>query len=203
MTQTSTPPYWQYAIKHLECDEKLAQLIRTLPSLTLTARDDALQTLLRSIVGQQISVSAADSIWQRLEKHLAAINAHNLLSQDVATLKTLGLSTQKANYLRNVAQYFIDNNIDATYWKQRSYSTIKQELISIKGVGIWTIEMFAIFYLLEPDIFPAKDLGILRAMQKIYGKSSMSNIEDMAKVALKWQPYRTVATLYLWRSLDG
>lgn len=201
-----TPYYWQAALRHLsQQDTHLAGLIKRFPDLVLQSRENAFLTLIRSVVGQQISVSAADSVWHKLllqfgtEFDYQAIN-----NSTIDELKHCGLSAQKAGYLRNIAQYFSAHNIDADYWQQRDYDSIYNDLIKIKGVGNWTLEMFGIFYLLEADILPKKDLGLLRAIEKLYkyNKNSLTS-KQIDKITNKWRPYRTVATWFLWRSIDS
>lgn len=196
--------YWQEAIKYLCCkDTKLMSVINQFPHLVLTSKSNAFNTLTRAIVGQQISTQAAASVWLKLTQNVHPFNQNTVLKKTVTDLKALGLSQQKSCYLHNIAHYFRRHNITENYWQNRSYTETKQELISIKGVGVWTVEMFAIFYLLEPDIFPIKDLGLIRAICRIYSPAnktlSSTKIEQLSK---NWQPYRTVATWYLWRSID-
>lgn len=199
----SQPHYWQDALKYLSTDVVMARLIAQFPGLTLSSRGSAFETLLRTIVGQQISVIAAASIWQRLTQHIHPLTPEQVLTQDIKVLKKLGISMQKANYLHNVAHYFLDNKINQHYFKKRDFSEISADLISIKGIGVWSVEMFGIFYLLEPDIFPSKDLGLIKAIQNQYCLTPPVSTEDILKLAQQWQPYRTVATWYLWRSIDN
>ncbi len=197
----TTPHYWQEALDYLSKDEVMFGLIANYPNLTLQSRGNAFETLLRSIVGQQISVIAAQSIWQRIEQQIKPLTPDVLSQYPIEQLKKLGLSNQKSHYLHNIASYFLNNKVNTQYFKNRSFAEIQTELISIKGIGPWTIEMFAIFYLTEPDIFPIKDLGLIKAVQRQYGDNL--DIEKIKELASKWQPYRTVATWYLWRSIDN
>lgn len=197
------PPYWQQAVAHLSQDPKMASLMQSFPDLTLSSRGNDFVTLLRSIVGQQISVSAADSIWGRLEQNINPLQPKTVLKTPIAELKTLGLSTQKANYLHCISRHFSDHNINPKYWQNRPYSDIKQELITIKGIGEWTAEMFGIFYLLEADIFPIKDLGLVRAIHRLYSPKTTLTTDQIIQLSQHWKPYRTVATWYLWRSIDA
>ncbi len=196
--------YWQDAIKYLSIqDDKLALIIKQFPNLVLEGRDNAFITLIRAIIGQQISVKAADSVWIKLNQNIKPLNQKTVLKYDIDKLKTFGLSKQKAQYIHNTANYFISNNINKRYWQNYSYKDISNNLITIKGIGSWTIEMFAIFYLLEPDIFPIKDLGLVRAINNIYApKNHKLSNKQIIQIAKKWQPFRTVATWFLWRSID-
>ena len=117
---------------------------------------------------------------------------------------SFGLSKQKASYIQNIALHFKENNIKShSYWQKKNYQEIFAELVQIKGIGKWTIEMFAIFYLLEPDIFPVKDLGLIRAINNLYSKDKPLSAEEIIALAEKWRPYRTAATFFLWRSIDA
>ena len=198
------PDYWHKALKHLSKDKKMAQLIAQFPNLTLTSRGNAFETLLRSVVGQQISISAADNIWQRLVKHLSILTPNQVINQPKESLKNIGLSAQKASYLHNIAYHFLNHNIDKNYFYNRDFNDIREELTAIKGVGSWTVEMFGIFYLLEPDIFPIKDIGLIRAISRLYQLPiAKPDKQVIINLAQNWQPYRTVATWYLWRSIDA
>ncbi len=199
------PPYWQNALKHLKKDKILSRLILRFEDLTLSSKSSAFETLLRIVVGQQISLKAADSVWQKLTTEFKILSYENILKSNLEDLRKCGLSKQKANYLNHISTYFAKNNItNKTYWQQYSFAQIEKELLSIKGIGIWSVQMFAIFYLLEPDIFPTSDLGLVRAMNNLYAKKdSKLNAEALQKIAKNWQPYRSVATWFLWRSIDN
>ncbi len=195
--------YWQDGLNHLKQDKIMANLINKFASLRLSSGNDAFITLTRSVVGQQISTTAAASIWQRLEQNIGHISPKKTLDFELIKLKNMGLSQQKAQYLHNIAHHFTKHNISENYWLGRSYEDIYQELITIAGIGNWTLEMFAIFYLLEPDIFPIKDLGLIKAIHNQYSPNKKLSRDDILALAQKWQPYRTVATWYLWRSIDS
>ena len=200
------PTYWNQAIEELsKKDKKLKQLIEQHSDVKLQNRGDAFQTLIRSIIGQQISGKAASSIWNKLVSHFKEVVSYQkILKSNFEDLKQLGLSSQKSNYIHNLANHFKENKIkDATYWQNRNYSGIHKELIAIKGIGNWTVEMFGIFYLLEADLFPIKDLGIIKAVRNIYGKNKELSIDEINKLSNKWKPWRTVATCFLWRSIDA
>ena len=201
----SLPAYWQQSKEFLtHADPKLAKLILEHQQYSISSRGEALETLLRSIVGQQISVQAAASVWGKLEKKIGKIKPENVLLMSFEELKSCGLSKQKVQYIINICNHFINFSIkDHLYWENRSFESIYDELITIKGVGPWTAEMFGMFYLLEKDIFPIKDIGIIRAMNQIYGKGKPLDLEKIIAISETWKPYRSVACWFLWRSIDS
>lgn len=203
--QSSYPHYWNDATAHLSAAcPVMAALIVQYQGEGLRSRGDSYHTLLRSVVGQQISTKAADSVWGKLEKAVKPLTPKRLLITGDETLRACGLSGQKLSYLRNVSQFFHDRNVDQKYWDARSDDEVMQELIAIKGIGSWTVEMFLIFFLNRPDIFPVKDLAILKAVDRHYYPKARKKKKpaDYQKLAKRWAPYRTVASWYLWRSLD-
>ena len=174
----------------------------------LRARGNGFYTLLRSVVGQQISVKAADSVWAKVEKAVKPLTPKKLLSLSDEKLRACGLSASKVAYARNVAEFYLTRGVEAEFWKNHSDEEVLAELVAIKGIGSWTAEMFLIFHLLRPDVFPVKDLGVLKAMHlhvaemKIPPSSKWLKPDEYHAVAKRWAPYRTVATWYLWRALD-
>ena len=200
------PDYWQESIDYLrKKDKKLAKIIDKNKNYSLNSDKNSLESLLRSIVSQQISLKAAASIWQRIINLVDTATAHNILKAGAEELKTCGLSAQKAQYFINIAKHFKKNQInDKLYYSNRSYAEISDELIQIKGIGPWTVEMFAMFFLQEPDIMPLKDLGIIRAINQLYSVDGKDL--EMAKIIAisnQWRPYRTVACLFLWLVVDN
>ena len=197
-------PYWQEATEYLiNKDKKLAQLITTHKNLKFICNEDAFQTLIRSIVGQQISVQAAATVWNRILQGVESIHFKNFLQITEENAKQFGLSAQKKKYIINIAQHFQNKNIiDRSYWKNRAFKDIQKELIQIQGIGVWTVQMFGIFYLLEPDILPTKDIGLIRAIQNIYGSTKKLKIVEIEKLAHKWRPWRSIATFFLWKSVN-
>ncbi|MFM7458669.1 MAG: DNA-3-methyladenine glycosylase family protein [bacterium] len=196
------PDYWSEACAQLSKNDPLiANLIKEYPETILSSRRDPFHTLLRAVVGQQISVKAADSVWSRLEDfNNLNFSPEFFLKADSEELRSLGLSRQKIEYIKNISNYFHEKQITDNYFKDKPSSEISAELIKIKGIGTWTIEMFLIFYALEPDIFPVKDIGIINTMKKLYGFSSL---DEILKHGEKWRPWSTVAVWYIWRSLDA
>ncbi len=200
------PDYWQESIEFLQNnDKKLAKIIKKYSKSVLIGSDNSLETLIRSVVGQQISVKAAASVWQKMDDLIGKLSAENVLSVNKEKLKSCGLSHQKTQYILNIAEHFKTHHInDEFYWSDREFFNIYDELISIKGIGPWTVEMFGIFYLLEKDIFPIKDLGIIKAINQIYCVDEEPlRIDQIIAISDCWKPYRTVACWYLWRSIDN
>ena len=202
----TNPNYWQESIEYLtKTDPQLAKILKQHSQYSITSRGEALETLLRSIVGQQISVKAAASVWKNLTNLIGSIKSENVLSASSENLKSCGLSKQKTQYIINIAEHFKANDIaNHSYWKGRTYLNIYDELITIKGIGPWTAEMFGMFYLLEKDIFPIKDVGIIRAMNRLYGNNNkVLDLDEIIKISDAWKPYRSVACWFLWRSIDS
>ena len=197
------PIFWQKAKKALSAkDKKLSMIIKSYPDDFLFSKSDPFFTLARSIVGQQISVKAAQSVWDRLEIKVKKLNPEIIITTHSSTLKSVGLSRQKVSYLKNLASAFIEKKIKVSMWNKMNDEQIVQDLTQIKGIGRWTAEMFLIFNLCRADIFPLDDIGMVRALCKLYKIQYPTNRESIIKIGEKWRPYRSVATWYLWRSLD-
>lgn len=198
----TTPDYWLEAKRHLsEADPVLGAIIRRYKGETLTSKGSAYFSLARAIVGQQISVKAADSVWRKLEAGLGGnVLPPLVLEADTEALRSFGLSGQKVIYLRELSQFFVSR--PRSNWHKKHDDEVIADLISIKGIGRWSAEMFLIFHLMRPDVFPIADLGLRKAIEKHYNSGKAMPPGSMQKLAEKWQPYRTVATWYLWRSLD-
>ena len=198
-----TPAYWNKATKHLtRVCPTMGGLIKQYKGEYLTAREDGFFTLVRAVVGQQISTKAADAIWARLVKKVHPLTPEKLARTREKTLRVLGLSAQKVAYVQNIARFFAENHIDSAYWEARDDAEIIKELTGIKGIGTWTAEMFLIFHLTRPDVFPVKDLGILKAIDLHYTGGKRLKPKEYIAFAERWAPYRSVASWYLWRALD-
>lgn len=198
-----TPDYWQQAANELaERDAVLRGLVDRFQGLALGSRGDAFSTLARSIVGQQISVKAAQSVWNRLAERLDAVTPASLGRCRMPALRACGLSRQKAGYLKDLAKRFRDGTLDAARWQALDDEVLIAELIQVKGIGRWTAEMFLMFYLARPDVLPLGDLGLRRAMQLHYNRGRALSVPRMQKIGAAWAPWRSVATWYMWRSLD-
>ncbi len=195
------PAYWEDARKSLaKKDRTLAKVIRQYEGETLASRGSAFFSLARAIVGQQISVKAADSVWRKLEAALGQMLPDTVSALGDETLRACGLSRQKVLYLKELAQFFLSNPGNA--WHRQNDEEVIRTLVSIKGIGRWSAEMFLIFHLMRPDVFPAADIGLQKAIERHYNAGVKMPLADMKKLAETWRPYRTVATWYLWRSLD-
>jgi len=198
-----TPDYWQQAARELaERDAVMRGLVDKFHGLALGSRGDAFSTLARSIVGQQISVKAAQSVWERLSGRLGTVTPASVSRARKRTLRGCGLSGQKALYIRDLALRFRDGTLDAVRWHALEDEVLIAELIQVKGIGRWTAEMFLMFYLARPDVLPLGDLGLQRAMRLHYNRGRALSLPRMQKIGAAWAPWRSVATWYLWRSLD-
>ncbi len=195
------PDYWQKACRVLSRrDPRMGELIRRFPGSRLRGRGDAFETLCRAIIGQQISLKAADSIRSKLERRIGRLTPDNVNRRRHATLRQCGLSGNKARFLKSAADFFIAERVNGGYWKRHDFDVIHRRLMEVKGVGEWTFQMFAIFYLKHPDVYPVGDLGLVNAVRKLYG--SDLEREQILVLGESWSPWRTVATWYLWRSID-
>tara|TARA_Y200000002_G_scaffold214348_1_gene176908 strand:+ start:3426 stop:4046 length:621 start_codon:yes stop_codon:yes gene_type:complete len=197
------PDFWEEAKKSLTRKDKfLGQIISDYPRDFLFSKSDPFYTLARSIVGQQISVKAAQAVWNRYEKKIKKVSPKNTLDMHFMSLKSCGLSRQKITYLKSLSNNFIEKKISRLNWSNYSDEAIITELIQIKGIGRWTAEMFLIFNLCRPDIFPADDLGLIKGICNCYNIKYPITKEHAIEMSEKWKPYRSVATWYFWRSLD-
>jgi DNA-3-methyladenine glycosylase II len=198
-----TPSYWNDATRELSGrDPVLRVLIRNHEGPYLQSRSDAFTTLARSIVGQQISVSAAESVWQKLLESVGALGPAAIVRMDPSKLRACGLSSEKSTYLIDLAEHFLDGSLDTSGWSDHDDEQLIAELTRVKGVGRWTAEMFLIFFMMRPDILPVDDIGLQRAMSLHYNSDKPLSKLKIRQIAGEWQPWRTVATWYLWRSLD-
>lgn len=197
------PLFWDEGKNYLiKKDKKLGNLIKSYPKDFLFSKSDPFLTLARSIVGQQISVKAAQSVWDRLEIKIKKVTPLNIKMMHSNSFKSVGLSRQKVQYLKNLSDAFIRNKIKIKLWSKMNDEEIIQDLIQIKGIGRWTAEMFLIFNLCRADIFPLDDIGMIKGLCKIYNLDYPLNKDKILKIGNKWKPYRSIATWYLWRSLD-
>jgi DNA-3-methyladenine glycosylase II len=184
----------------------LKRLIPQLGDVRLQSRGDAFTTLARSVVGQQISVKAAQSVWNRFAALMQApsdgVQADAVRALPVERLREAGLSARKSEYLHDLAQHFIDGRVHVAQWREMDDEAIIDELVAIRGIGRWTAEMFLIFHLMRPDVLPLDDLGLLKGISVNYFSGEPVSRAEAREVAEAWAPYRSVATWYLWRSLD-
>jgi DNA-3-methyladenine glycosylase II len=200
----TSPPFWSTATDELRrADPALGRIIDALPGEALAARDDAFYTLARSIVGQQISTRAAASVWERLQKRAGKrVTPRAIVRRSVDDLRTCGLSGRKASYIRELAEGFLDGTHDPRRWRPMDDEAVIIELTQARGVGRWTAEMFLIFHLLRPDVLPLADIGVQRAAALVHGREERYSQAKLEAVGEVWRPWRSVATWYLWRSLD-
>jgi DNA-3-methyladenine glycosylase II len=169
------------------------------------SRPNPYEAIARAIVGQQLSTKAARSIWEKLLGLFGGEmpEPQALLRRRPQTLRKAGLSNAKVEFLRDLAQRITDGRLDLARLRELSDEDVVAELIEVKGIGRWTAEMFLIFHLARPDVVSAGDLGIRRAIQIAYGMDELPGPEEMERISDEWRPHRTLACLYLWRSLDN
>jgi len=197
------PKYWNKGKLYLSKKDKVLKLlIERYPNDSLSININYFYCLLNSIIGQQISVSAASAIKKRFFLLNKNINPINILEIKHQSFKKVGLSKQKILYIKNIAIFFIENKNFINNINKYNEKKIKEKLISIKGVGEWTVNMFFIFALGKSNILPKKDLGLLKAISLTYKIKLPIKDKDLEKLFKKWSPYNTIATWYLWRSLD-
>ena len=203
MTKKTKPPYYWYRAKKFlsKKDKKLAKIINKYDGY-LVSRNDPFYSLCRSIIGQQISVKAADSIWLKFEKIIKKIKPINLIKLSNAKLASIGLSRQKILYLKIIAKEFLNKTLDIKILQKMSDDEAIKSLVRIKGIGIWTAQMFLIFNLNRSNIFPFSDIGLIKAISKNYKKEYPLKKDELDYFKNKWHPYSTVATWYMWRSID-
>jgi DNA-3-methyladenine glycosylase II len=198
-----TPDYWQQASSELaQTDPVMAGFVEQFSGSSLISRGDPFVTLARSIVGQQISVKAADSVWARFSAALPVIAPNEVLATPTEALRSCGLSARKAEYLGDLARHFMAGEIHVGRWSAMSDAEIISELTAVRGIGVWTAEMFLIFNQLRPDVFPLDDIGLQKAVALHYCAGERPTRRALAEVGERWRPWRSVATWYLWRSLD-
>ncbi len=198
-----TPGYWADACKHLmKKDRVMKRLIPQFGDARLQSRGDAFVTLARSIVGQQISVKAAQTVWDRFALLPKKITADNVLKLKVDDMRAVGLSARKVEYLVDLALHFDNGALHVKSWEAMDDEAIIEELIGIRGIGRWTAEMFLIFHLMRPNVLPLDDVGLINGISQSYFSGDVVSRSDAREVAAAWAPYRSVATWYIWRSLD-
>lgn len=228
---TTVPEYWAEACKHLvKKDRVMKRLIPQFGDACLQSRGDAFSTLARSIVGQQISVKAAQTVWHRFVDLLPKTKAAgppqgpkvtsggnaarraasegafpspgNVLKLKVDDMRAAGLSARKVEYLVDLSIHFDAGTVHVKDWQAMDDEAIIAELIAIRGIGRWTAEMFLIFYLRRPNVLPLDDVGLINGISKNYFSGEAVSRSDAREVAAAWAPYCSVATWYIWRSLD-
>jgi len=206
------PAYWDTATQALAAaDPVLAKLIGDYPGLHMTRRSDAFTALCRAIVGQQISVKAADAIWRRLVARTAgesadqafpAVSPERVVRLPSTALREIGLSERKGSYVRDLAGHFVERRLEPDGWAALDDEALIAALCDVKGIGRWTAEMFLMFHELRPDVFPVHDLGLQKAVAAHFHRGRRVTLTTIRRHGKRWRPWRSVATWYLWRSLD-
>lgn len=201
---TKKPNYWEQACAELmKQDRIMRKLIPKYGDGILGSRGDAFTTLARSIVGQQISVAAAQSVWNRtLETLQHEVTPARVLKTKQEDLRASGLSNRKVEYIRDLADHFHHGRLRTEQWTKMDDEDLIKELSSIRGIGRWTAEMFLIFNLMRPNVLPLDDIGLIRAISINYFSGEPVSRHEAREVAANWAPWRTVATWYMWRSID-
>ena len=197
------PAYWAEACRQLvRRDRVMKRLIPRFAHLALQPGGDAFATLARSIVGQQISMKAAQTLWNKFARLPARMAPDLVLKLKVDDMRAVGLSARKVDYLVDLAMHFTEHRLHQDDWQGMSDEAIVAELMSIRGVGRWTAEMFLIFYLQRPNVLPLDDAGLISGISQNYFSGDPVSRSEAREVAEAWKPWCTVATWYIWRSLE-
>ena len=195
------PDYWETAKKELsDNDIILSRIINKFDDLELISRGDIFFTLIRSIIGQQISVKAASTVWSRFTEKVGEITPENILSVDFEDLRSCGLSQKKTEYVIGISESWHEYSLFD--WNKMDDEEVIEKLIKLRGVGKWTAEMILIFTLLRPDVFPIGDIGMIRGIEKSYNSGVRMSNEELYALSEKWKPWRTVACCFMWRTVD-
>lgn len=203
MKTLAPPDYWPQACAELAAgDAVMAGLIARYPEAVLANRGDPFHTLARAIVGQQISVKAADSVWARFAEYARHITPEHIVTLEQTALAACGLSRRKAEYLHDLAGHFVDGRVVPERWMEMEDEAVIGELVDVRGIGRWTAEMFLIFSLRRPDVWPVDDIGLQKAVALHYLGNERPTPKALRQQGERHTPWRTVATWYLWRSLD-
>jgi len=197
------PPYWAEAKAELmRRDRIMNKLIPQFGDMHLRGHPDPFTTLARSIVGQQVTVKAAEAAWTKLRDLCPKMTPAQVLKAGAAPVAACGLSKRKTEYILDLAGHFKDKLVHADQWSEMADEAVIAELVQIRGITRWTAEMFLIFNLLRPNVLPLDDPGLIQGISQNYFSGEPVSRSDAREVAANWEPWRTVATWYLWRSLD-
>lgn len=197
------PTYWPDACQHLmQRDRVMNKLIPQFPGVSLQSRGDPFTTLVRSVIGQQISVKAADAVWTRFAALMPTMTPAQLLRVNVDAMRAAGLSARKVEYLVDLALHFDNGQLRPDDWTCMDDEAIVKQLVAIRGIGRWTAEMFLIFHLQRPNVLPLDDAGLIRGISQSYFSGDPVSRSEAREVAAAWSPFCSVATWYIWRSLD-
>ncbi len=201
--QVALPPYWEEAkIELMKRDRIMKKLIPQFGDLHLVGHDDPFITLARSIVKQQVTAKAADVAWKKLLVLCPKCTPAQVLKAGAEQLGACGLSKRKTEYILDLADNFKAKKVHASQWHEMGDEAVIAELVQIRGITRWTAEMFLIFNLLRPNVLPLDDPGLIQGISQNYFSGEPVSRSDAREVSANWEPYRTVATWYLWRSLD-
>ena len=199
-----TPDYWEQATKELAIHDKvIGRIISNYKGSALCSHGDAFATLARSIVSQQISVKAAESVWHKIIVNVPDISPQTVYNLENSILRNCGLSQRKTEYLKDLSLHFLNKNLNESIWDEMDDEALILELTHVKGVGRWTAEMFLIFHMLRPNILPVNDFGLKRALSIHYNDNKPVSKNKIDTISNPWKPWRSVATWFLWRSLDS
>ena len=197
------PDYWDKAKRALaKRDPVMAAIMRRHPRVHLEPRGEPFHTLARAIVGQQISVKAAQSVWNKFAELVRIVSPEEVLRVKAKDLRACGLSGRKTEYIADLAQRFADGHVHMHKWPGMSDEEVIDDLTQVRGIGRWTAEMFLMFNLLRPDVFPLGDLGLQKGLRLAYHGGRKISLRTMRRRGETLRPWRSVATWYLWRSLD-
>ena len=196
--QTGKPDWWEDSLNFLKQDEILSEIVEKYPDGNLESRGRLFETTIRSIVGQQISVIAADAIWARLVDKIGDITPENVLALPMEEVAKCGLSGQKTDYIFGLANNSED--LLGQDWDNMTDTEIIKHLTKFRGIGPWTAEMMLMFSFMRPDVFSIGDIGLIKAVKLLVPTAQTK--EDVLKISHRWSPYRTAASWYLWRMLD-
>lgn len=203
LAQPVTPAYWADACKHLvKKDRVMKRIIPLFGDACLQTRGDAFVTLARSIVGQQVSVKAAQAVWERFVALPPKLTPTNVLKLKIDDMRAAGLSVRKVEYLVDLALHFDNGSLHVDAWEAMPDEEIIAELVSIRGISRWTAERFLIFHFMRPNVLPLDDAGLIDGISRNYFSGEQVSRSDAREVAAAWVPYCSVATWYIWRSLE-
>ena len=196
-----TPHYWQAGLEHIRaCDPILGPITIEYEEAPLTSKNRPFETLCNAIIGQQISAKAAEAVWLRSGQKVGEWTPDCVQRVSSESLRSSGLSRRKVEYLKGIADLW--NDLPHESFESLTDEELRTVLCRLRGIGPWSANMLLIFSYLRPDVFPIKDIGVLRAIETLYGVHR-KDLDDIYRIARLWRPYRTVATWYLWRYIDS
>jgi DNA-3-methyladenine glycosylase II len=203
----ASPDYWDDACKHLsKRDRVMKKLIPKFGEARLKSRGDAFTTLARSIIGQQISIKAAQSVWDKFAAAVGGaatkLQPNHVQALEVPHMREAGLSARKCEYMLDLAKHFTERKLSIAQWLEMDDEAIINELIGIRGIGRWTAEMFLMFHLMRPNILPLDDLGLIKGISLNYFSGEPVSRAEARELGEGWAPFRSVATWYIWRSME-